>query len=38
MAISPEQRRRNLRLGWMLATIALTFLVGFVVKAFLFGL
>ena len=38
MAISPEQRRRNLRMGWMLAAVALTFLVGFVVKAFLIGL
>jgi hypothetical protein len=29
---SPEQRKRNLRLGLTLASIALVFFVGFVVK------
>ncbi len=38
MAPSPEQRRRNLRLGLILATVAIAFLVGFVAKAMLFGL
>ena len=38
MATTPEQRRRNLRLGWALATVALTFLLGFIAKAFLIGL
>ena len=29
---TPEQRKRNLRLGLTLASIALVFFVGFVVK------
>ncbi|MFN3617210.1 MAG: cytochrome oxidase small assembly protein [Aquabacterium sp.] len=31
------QRRSNVRLGLILASIALTFFVGFVVKTMLFG-
>jgi hypothetical protein len=38
MAPTPEQRRKNLRLGLILATVAIAFLVGFVAKAALFGL
>ncbi len=38
MALSPEQRRKNLRLGLALASVAIVFLVGFVAKAMLFGL
>lgn len=35
--MTPEQRRSNLRLGVILASIALALFVGFVVKAALFG-
>ncbi|HEX7639752.1 MAG TPA: cytochrome oxidase small assembly protein [Burkholderiaceae bacterium] len=35
---SPEQRRKNLRLGLVLASVALAFLLGFVAKAMLFGI
>jgi hypothetical protein len=38
MALTPEQRRRNFRLGLVLASVALAFLAGFVAKAMLFGL
>jgi hypothetical protein len=38
MAPTPEQRRKNLRLGVALFTVALVFGVGFFVKALLFGL
>ena len=38
MAQTPEQRRKNLRLGMTLFTVALMFAAGFVVKAMLFGL
>jgi hypothetical protein len=38
MALSPEQRRKNVRLGITLASVAIVFLVGFVAKAMLFGL
>ena len=38
MALSPEQRRKNVRLGITLASVALVFLVGFVAKAMLYGL
>ena len=30
--MTPEQRKSNLRLGLILASVALVFLVGFVVK------
>jgi hypothetical protein len=35
--MTPQQKRDNLRLGLVLASIALVFLVGFVAKALLFG-
>jgi hypothetical protein len=35
---TPEQRKQNTRLGLILASIALAFLVGFFVKATMFGL
>ena len=38
MALTPQQRRKNLRLGVALFTVALTFGVGFFVKAMMFGL
>ena len=35
---SPDaQRRANLKLGWILATVALTFALGFVAKLVLFA-
>jgi hypothetical protein len=38
MALSPEQRRKNVRLGLALFTVALVFGLGFFAKALLFGL
>ena len=38
MTPTPEQRRKNLRLGLALMTVALVFGLGFVAKALLFGL
>ena len=38
MALTPEQRRKNLRLGLTLFTVALVFGLGFFAKAMLFGL
>ena len=35
--MTPEQKRQNLRLGLILASIAVAFLLGFVVKMSLFG-
>ena len=32
MAATPQQRKANRRLGWMLAALALAFAGGFVVK------
>ena len=32
MSRQSEQRQRNARLGWILASVALVFFVGFVVK------
>jgi hypothetical protein len=37
MTISDEQRRTNRRLGWILASVALAFALGFVAKMVLFG-
>jgi hypothetical protein len=37
MALSPQQKKANLRLGLILATVALCFAVGFVAKIVLFG-
>jgi len=34
---TPEQRKSNVRLGLILATVALAFLAGFVAKFVLFG-
>ncbi len=38
MAQTPEQRRKNLRLGLALFTVALVFGLGFFAKALWFGL
>jgi hypothetical protein len=38
MAQSPEQRRKNLRLGIALFTVALVFGLGFFARAMLYGL
>ena len=38
MALAPEQRRKNVRLGLTLLTVALVFGLGFFAKAMLFGL
>lgn len=35
---TPEQKKNNLRLGLILASVALVFFIGFVAKAALFGL
>ncbi len=37
MALTPEQKRQNLRTGLILASVALVFLLGFVVKLTLLG-
>ena len=37
MAASPEQHRKNVRTALVLASVALFFALGFVVKAVLFG-
>jgi hypothetical protein len=36
-APTPEQQRRNARLGWILASIALLFALGFVARMVWFG-
>jgi hypothetical protein len=38
MALNPEQRRKNLRMGIALLSVALVFGLGFVAKALMFGL
>ena len=38
MSRTPEQRRKNLRMGITLFTVALVFGLGFIAKAMLFGL
>jgi hypothetical protein len=38
MASTPEQRRKNRRLGLTLLTVALVFGLGFFARAMLFGL
>jgi hypothetical protein len=35
---TPEQKKQNLKLGLVLASVAVVFLVGFLAKAFLFGI
>ena len=37
MAVTEQQRKANRRLGWMLATLALAFAGGFVLKIVLTG-
>lgn len=37
MAPTPEQRKSNLRLGLILASVAVAFAVGFIVKMTLLG-
>jgi hypothetical protein len=37
MAPTPEQRRANVRLGLILATVALAFALGFAAKIWLLG-
>jgi hypothetical protein len=36
--MTPEQKKRNLRLGLILASIAIAFFVGFMVRGALLGL
>jgi len=38
MATSPQQRRSNLRLALILASVALALFVGFMVKSAVFGI
>ena len=38
MALTPEQRRKNLRMAVALLSVALIFSLGFVAKALMFGL
>lgn len=35
---TPEQKKQNLRLGLILASIAVVFFIGFVAKSALFGI
>jgi hypothetical protein len=35
--LSPEQKRRNARLGWILASVALVFALGFIARMTLFA-
>ena len=37
MAQTPQQRKANARLGWILASVALVFGVGFIVKMIWLG-
>jgi hypothetical protein len=37
-SITPEQRKGNLRLAWILAALAVLLFVGFIVKSALFGI
>jgi hypothetical protein len=36
--MTPEQKRQNQRLAWILASIALVLFLGFIAKAALFGI
>ncbi len=36
--MTPEQRKNNLRLGLILASVAMALFIGFVVKSALFGI
>ncbi|MDB6002997.1 MAG: hypothetical protein JWP52_4696 [Rhizobacter sp.] len=35
---TPEQRKRNVRLGLILGTIAIVFFIGFIARAAMFGI
>jgi hypothetical protein len=37
VALTPEKRKSNVRLGLVLASVALAFMAGFVAKFLLFG-
>ncbi len=37
MAVTPEQRKGNLRLGLILASVAVAFAIGFAVKIVMLG-
>jgi hypothetical protein len=36
--MSPEQAKTNRRLGWVLASVALVFFVGFIVRVLVLGI
>jgi hypothetical protein len=36
--VTPEQRKRNLRLAWALGSIAVLLFVGFIVKSAIYGI
>jgi hypothetical protein len=36
--LTPEQRKSNLRLAWVLATIAVLLFVGFIAKSAVYGI
>ena len=38
MALTPEQKKSNLRLGLILASVAVALFVGFMVKSTVFGI
>ena len=38
VAMTPEQKKQNARLAWILASIAIVLFVGFIAKAALFGI
>ena len=35
--VTPEQKKQNLRLGWILASVAAAFFFGFMIKLAVFG-
>jgi hypothetical protein len=36
--MTPEQKKNNRRMGWILASVAIVFFIGFMAKAALFGI
>ncbi|WP_235001999.1 cytochrome oxidase small assembly protein [Rhizobacter sp. OV335] len=36
--MTPEQKKNNRRMGWILASVAIVFFIGFMAKAAFFGL
>ena len=36
--MTPEQKKNNRRLGWILGSVAIVFFIGFMAKAAFFGL